>query len=139
MGAYLFFGTKNPDDSVRYNAFLDKNSGHIILKNGFDTSLYVYDQADILWANKKYKDKPADLEYWVDYFTDKLGEGQFKASGQDYDEKVFELITQIFEEVNKQFNMKYLRRSCAWDPNHYFTDNQKQRITVNGKLLSGKE
>ena len=139
MGAYLFFGTRNSDDAVRYNAFLNKDSRHIVLKNGFDTGLYVYDQADIDWAEKKYKNKPADLKYWIDYFTGQLGRGEFKSSGQDYGEEVFELITQIFEEVNKHFNMKYLRRSCAWNPDCYFTEDQKKRITMDGKLLSGKE
>jgi|GEM_PF-2850563 len=139
MGAYLYFKTLSSPDAV--NDYLETNTLQKKLREIEEQGIWVVDQHHIKWC----KENRPDLVKWE---TSKLGTGDIKTSGgisfkadeAGYDaEDLLEMWTQIFEELNKRFEMKYYANSCAFsEDGHYFSLEQMKRITQKGKLLSGK-
>ncbi len=142
MGAYIFYKTERSSFSVAnyVDEFLENDafSQHL-----FDAGLgrfTVACQEDLNWAEKQ-----VNAAYWVRYFQDRLGEGDYKVSALD-DELIsidpskslsfFELSSSMFERLNQVIAMRYLSSSCAFSGD-YYTNEQISRITQNGRLLSG--
>lgn len=142
MGAYLFYKTKlkTLSESNRANNFLKKDRFNTFLTKNNQCTFTVSGQKSLDWA----KNEP-DSEYWLKYYQDKIGLGEFKVSGLDEDNLIldsnspgsfFELSTKMFERLNRCVDMKYLSSSCAFGGD-YYTYEQISRITQKGKLLSG--
>ena len=133
MGAYLYFRTEKKLANEA-SEFLLENETNKLLK---DEGIFFITNKDVSWARAN---NPAN----VAYFKSKLGTGDIKVSGVDSRtnmsfEKVLEMQTSVFEELNKRFKMSYYADSCAFsEDEHYFSLSQMKRITDNGKLLSGK-
>lgn len=139
MGAYLYFKTNSNPDAV--NDYLETNETQKILREIDEQGIFLIDNQHLEWV----KENRPDLLEWE---MPKLGTGDIKTSGgisfkadeAGYDEEdLLEMWTQIFEELNKRFEMKYYAHSCAFsEDGNYFSIEQMKRITDNGKLLSGK-
>jgi hypothetical protein len=139
MGAYLYFRTTSNPDAV--NDYLETSKTQVKLREIDEQGIFIVDSQHLDWV----KENRPDL---LNRETTKLGIGDiktsggisFKASEAGYDEEdLLEMWTQIFEELNKRFEMKYYAHSCAFsEDGHYFSLEQMKRITDNGKLLSGK-
>lgn len=142
MGADLYYALKDKNKSEEaYNWLVNESE---INKKLLDTrfSVYITTGEDIEWAKKE---NPA----LIDYMVKNHGRGVLKVSGADEDElaeigcdedSVYEMWTELFEELNQNFEMVYFAGSCAFRPDgkHYFSHEQMRRITKNGALLSGK-
>ncbi|WP_456470040.1 hypothetical protein [Caminibacter sp.] len=140
MGAYLMFEAKNRKDKkevAKINKFLEENE--INKKLGeieHGGMVFIYDNEDIKWA------KEHGNEYMAQFFKENYGRGDYKVSGLDIEieDLILELLTKLFEELNKHFEMRYYAGSCAFTVDEdYFTIEQMKRITNNGELLSGRE
>ena len=141
MGAYLYFKTEsNPDEVVDY--LFEENQLNKKLEDLEEQTITLVDKQHLSWC----KENRPDLLEWE---TAKLGTGDIKTSGGLHgkkfeeagytEEDLLEMWTQIFEELNKRFEMKYYANSCAFsEEEYYFSLEQMKRITQNGKLLSGK-
>jgi hypothetical protein len=143
MGADLYF--KVPKEQARdFNDFVDTLPEQKKLTHPkVCMRVYVYDERDLEWAKSPECPSP---EYFIKYFTDKKGEGVWKASGFDETDvkligcnnemEVFELVTRIFEKAIKNgFDVKIYSGSCALGGD-YFTPKQICRMTEGGKRLS---
>ncbi|MFA6195275.1 MAG: hypothetical protein WC656_01370 [Sulfurimonas sp.] len=139
MGAYLNFQTKSNPNEVM--AYLDTNSIQKKLYQLEEQSIFIVDDEHLAWVKKERPDM-------LEMETKKYGKGDIKTSGGisfkteeagiTY-EDLAEMWVQLFEELNKQFKMKYYAHSCSLSlDSSYFTLEQMKRITNNGKLLSGK-
>jgi hypothetical protein len=142
MGAHLFYKTKlkTLSESNRANDFLKKDKFNMFLTKNNQCAFTISGQENLDWAENEQ-----NSEYWLNYFRDKIGRGEFKVSGLDEDNLIldprnlgsfFELSTKMFERLNRCVEMKYLSSSCAFSGD-YYTDSQISRITQKGKLLSG--
>lgn len=139
MGAYLYYKTKSNPDEV--NDYLETNELQKKLSELDEQGIFVVDGNHLEWV----KENRPDL---LDWEAQKFGTGDLKTSGgisfkadeAGYDEEdLLEMWTQIFEELNKRFEMKYYAHSCAFsEDGNYFSIEQMKRITQDGKLLSGK-
>lgn len=134
MGAYLYFKLKESSFASRANELLEKNKENQQLD---DEGIYFTSKEDVLWAESN---NPAA----IDFYKGRIGSGDIKTSGvgcrSDMNEEdILEKQTLVFEELNKQFEMKYYANSCALTPEeYYFSIEQMKRITQNGALLGGK-
>ncbi len=142
MGAYLFYSLKDPthDNAKKLNDFLDKDEFNLKLQS-VEAGFMVISQEDIDWATER---KDAFNE---ENFRKILGSNDYKVSYgiEDTTERLkidyedfFEETTQMFERINKEFTMKYLAGSCAFDSD-YYSDEQVMRMTEKGKLLTGNK
>lgn len=139
MGAYLYFKTTSNPDQV--NNYLETNEVQQKLSSLDEQGIFIVNLDHLEWI----KENRPDLLKWEE---SKLSTGDIKTSGgisskadeAGYDEEdLLEMWTQIFEELNKRFEMKYYAHSCAFSEEEcYFSLEQMKRITNNGALLSGK-
>lgn len=139
MGAYLYYKTESNPDEV--NDYLETNELQKNLSELEEQGIFVVDGQHLEWV----KENRPDL---LDWEAQKFGTGDLKTSGgisfkaneAGYNEEdLLEMWTQIFEELNKRFEMKYYAHSCAFsEDGNYFSIEQMKRITQDGKLLSGK-
>jgi len=136
MGAYIYYRTADVKEADRAmallmemeeNKFLLEKSWGVVLKN----------REDIEWAKKEFP-------HMVDSMIREQGRGDYKVSGGNEEEilginfeEFLERLTVIFEKLNKDVEMKYLYRSCAFGGT-YFTESQIDRITQEGELFSNK-
>lgn len=132
MGAYLYFKTESNPDEVTH--FLHEECKVNIALKELENHIHLVDSEDLAWVQEN---RPELL----DAESQKLGTGDLKTSGGIYSEveyeRIAEMWVQVFEELNKRFQMKYYARSCSLNEN-YFSIAQMKRITNHGQLLSGK-
>ena len=136
MGAYIYFKTL-PQNAKEANAWLKQQPEQQFLHK-LGCGLSFNDEEDIAWARKNNE------LYFIEYFTENLGQGEWKANSYDIDvleamgvdDDAIEIqITNLFVKLNTHFQMKYASYSCALDT-EYFTPEQLRQITDDGKLLS---
>ncbi len=138
MGAYLFFKLSNKKQADEFNKFVSETEeGQRLIKA--ETPIRVYDNSDIEWVTEHNPN-------WVSHYQEKIGKGDFKASGicssmvEDSDcfdlAEYFELITNLFVKAQTKFKMWFASGSCAFNlDGTYFSIDQMKRITQNGKRL----
>ena len=140
MGAYLYFKTEsNPKKVMDY--LYEDNQLNKNLEKMEEQTIWLCDSDHLEWV----KNNRPDL---LDMEKEQYAQGSLKTSGGISEkmeeagwsyEDVAEMWVQIFEELNKRFEMKYYANSCSLNPeSEYFTIDQMKRITKNGELLSGK-
>lgn len=141
MGAYLYFKTDcNPDEVTKY--LFEKNEQNLFLQKHDEQTVWLCDTEHLDWVKEERPDM-------YQQEAKKFGKGDIKTSGGPQgkpfidagygEEDLLEMWTQIFEELNKRFKMKYYAGSCAFgEKEYYFSLEQMKRITRNGELLSGK-
>lgn len=131
MGAYLYFKV-NKSSAEKFNIFVSSLEENKKLMN-LSRAVLVYSSEDIAWAKENNQDPQ--------YFIDRIGKGDWKASGistdetEKLDEDIYEIVAKIFEKAQKKYKMKIYSGSCALSGD-YFNKNQIKRITKNGERLS---
>lgn len=134
MGAYLFFKVQKKGDIDKVNDLLALYPEQKKLEKG-SNQIWVCDSEQVIWA--KEESKKTGKPHWYSHYKKELGRGDWKASGLDYrsGERVYELVTRVFEKLQKAIPMKIYSRSCALKTD-YFSPEQMARITKNGDRLS---
>ena len=139
MGADIFYRTKVVEDADLASSILEEIEENRLL-SGVNCEITLYCSDDLEWANSEKCPNPV----WAKSYIEKhIGRGSFKVSGLDEPiellgieyEEIFELLTVVFEKLNRAVEMKYLSGSCAF-MGSYFSAQQIRRITDNGRLLS---
>lgn len=133
MGAYLYFKLDNKEEAVSANNFLETLEQNIQLKK---EGIYFSEPSYVQYVKEQGGDEAFALK--------QVGKGDVKTSGIECRsnmeiEMVLAMQTEVFEELNKRFSIKYYAGSCAFTiENNYYSTEQMKRITNNGTLLSGK-
>jgi len=133
-GAYLIYKLVNPKDTDRANEWLEQQDEQQKLRELDYHNLWFWSEKDREIELEKLRTKGYGCP---DYH--KIGEGEFKASGIDYDEHdtVLSLVAILFNKLHERFDVKVYSGSCALQ-NGYFTVEQLRMITKDGNALSGK-
>lgn len=138
MGAHLFYMLGNRKKAKEFNEIMGKTDiGKRLIKA--HSFCGVNDEIDIEIAKKQYPTL-------VEYYTEHIGMGDFKASGISSEEieaancstleEYFDIITEFFVIAQTKFKMWFAARSCAFNIYEtYFSIDQMKRITQNGKRL----
>ena len=141
MGAHLYYRAKNQEDIDKIGDWLfdESKKNRFLIDIGEAVSFYT--TVDIEWAKKERPDLVSMMER-------EFGTGSIKTSGgvgseaeeAGLDEEdILEKQTEVFEDLNEKFEMKYYAGSCAFTlEEDYFSIEQMKRITKNGTLLSGR-
>lgn len=141
MGAHLFYKLVNKKEAKEVMDYICDVSETAKKLKEIKEGVSFGEPADIDWA---IENKREDM---IPFLQKSIGTGDIKTSGGLSDEAyekglkeedVLELYTQMFEELNERYEIKYYADSCSFTvEGYYFTIEQMKRITQDGKLLSG--
>jgi len=131
MGAYLKYKLSNPEKAKEANDFLKNLEKREKLAKETDGYLLIHfwDERDIKHEDQK--------ENGVPNFFNK-GEGDIKTSSCPNYSEYKHLVAEVFKELHNRFDVKVLSNSCSLSE-HYFTPEEIQTITKNGKALTGSK
>ena len=130
MGAYLIYKCE-ARVARKVNKFLDGQEEQKKLQK-FRRGVWFWDQDDRKFELKKLKETGAGAPDFQ-----KIGEGEWKASGFEEKEEVcYGLVVKLFKKLHEAFTIWVYSGSCALSTD-YFSVEDIRIITKNGERLTG--